>query len=205
MAPQADADTTSPRRLLTQKEYARRRGWSKQYVNQLVKQGRIALTDGRIDPDAADAVLAGMRDPSRGPQVHANGMPHATAPSPRNLGIDPAPGLQGTFNKARTVREHFRAMREKMEFEAATGELVRRGEIEEAAYEIGQVFREHMIRAAEPISTQIADRFGVDPQEALAMVTSGIAQALQQLASQIRANEWGFDKGLPALSSDDDG
>jgi hypothetical protein len=202
MEPQPDADPTLPRHLLTQKEYARRRGWSKQYVNQLVKQGRIALTNGRIDPAAADAALGGMRDPSRGPQVRGDSMPQAMAASQPNLGADPAPGLQGTFTKARTVREHFRAMREKMEFEAATGELVRRREIEEAAYEIGAVFREHMVRAAEPIGNQIAERFGVDPREALELVTSGINQALQQLAAQIRDDEWGFDRGLPAQSSD---
>jgi hypothetical protein len=42
-------------RLLSQKEYAERIGVSAQYVNKLVREGKIELVDGRIDPKKADA------------------------------------------------------------------------------------------------------------------------------------------------------
>ncbi len=38
---------------VTQAEFARQNGWSRQYVNKLVKEGRIKLKGGRIDPVAA--------------------------------------------------------------------------------------------------------------------------------------------------------
>lgn len=61
------------------------------------------------------------------------------------------PGPEGTFVKARTVREHFRATREKMEFEAASGELVRKREVEGAAYEIGVIFASTWYEGQNPL------------------------------------------------------
>jgi hypothetical protein len=192
----ASSSDQPARTLLTQKEYARHRGWSKQYVNQLVKQGRIQLVNGRIDPATADAVLAGARDPSRGRRLQ---MPPEATPSPgarAQIGQGSVAGAEGTFVKARTVREHFRAMREKMEFEAASGELVRRRDVEEAAYEIGVMFREHMTRTAEAIGLRVAARFALKEIEVISIMNDEISQALRRLHDAIQGNEWGFDGGL---------
>jgi hypothetical protein len=43
--------------LISQGAFAREHGWSPQYVNKLVKEGKITLVDGKIDPAAADAEL----------------------------------------------------------------------------------------------------------------------------------------------------
>jgi isopentenyldiphosphate isomerase len=104
--------------------------------------------------------------------------------------------MQGTFAKARTVREHFRAMREKMQFEAAAGRLVSRAEVEVAAHEIGVTFREHMTQAIDAISYRIADQFGVNRYEVRSVVTDEMTQALRRLAVNIRGNEWGFETGM---------
>ena len=190
--------------LLTQKEYARRRGWSKQYVHQLVKQGRIPFVNGRIDPAAADAALAGSRDPSRGPRLRVSAGNSAPSGSRSDVGAHPTPGTEGTFVKARTVREHFRAMREKMEFEAATGELVRRRDVEDEAYAVGVMFREHMMRSAELIAARITAHFATEFQETRMLVTEGMTSALVQLVDQIRGNEWGFDSGLVEVAGKPD-
>ncbi len=75
----------SERQLLTQKEYADRKGWSKQYVNQLVKKGRIPLQGGKIDPVVADAALARDRDPTRAPPFRTDSMAQATPPIRREV------------------------------------------------------------------------------------------------------------------------
>jgi len=49
--------------LITQSEWARRQGFSKQYVNKLVSQGKIKLINGMIDEDAANTVLKKQRNP----------------------------------------------------------------------------------------------------------------------------------------------
>ncbi len=50
---------------ISQSEYARRRGVSRQYVSRLVKEGVIRLKNGKVDPAQADAALAARRDPAR--------------------------------------------------------------------------------------------------------------------------------------------
>lgn len=44
--------------MITQAEYARRRGVSREAVSRAIKDGRISLIDGKIDPVAADAQWA---------------------------------------------------------------------------------------------------------------------------------------------------
>lgn len=50
--------------LISQSEWARRQGFSKQYVNNLIKSGKIKLVDGMIDEGTANSVLTKQRDPS---------------------------------------------------------------------------------------------------------------------------------------------
>ncbi len=49
---------------MTQAEFARQNGWSRQYVNKLVKQGRIEVKGGRIDPVAAKKAIEELAEPS---------------------------------------------------------------------------------------------------------------------------------------------
>lgn len=51
--------------LITQAEYARRRGCSKQAVSKAVKAGRVTLIDGMIDPEIADREWARNTDPEQ--------------------------------------------------------------------------------------------------------------------------------------------
>ena len=43
--------------LVTQSEYAKAKGVSKQYISKIVKQGKLQLVDGRIDEELADEIL----------------------------------------------------------------------------------------------------------------------------------------------------
>ena len=47
--------------LISQAEWARRQGFSRQYVGKLLKQGKIKLTDGKIDEYIANAELENRR------------------------------------------------------------------------------------------------------------------------------------------------
>ena len=51
--------------LISQAEWARRHGFTRQYASRLVKRGVVRLVDGRIDPAEADAALAAVREPAR--------------------------------------------------------------------------------------------------------------------------------------------
>jgi hypothetical protein len=49
-------------KLISQSEYARRKGVSKQRVNQWVKEGTIRLIEGKVDPEQADEDLGNNLD-----------------------------------------------------------------------------------------------------------------------------------------------
>lgn len=74
--------------LITQAEWARCRGFSRQYVTQLIKMGVVRLIDGKIDPDQADAALAAVREPARAERrAGREGRPPAAA-SPSSASSD---------------------------------------------------------------------------------------------------------------------
>src|ERR1700692_3588116 len=67
-----------PAGLLSQGAYARSRGWSPQYVSKLVKQGKIPLVSGKVDPIAANASLARLTYGNREAVRIANAQRRAT-------------------------------------------------------------------------------------------------------------------------------
>ena len=48
--------------LISQSEWARRQGFSKQYAAKLIRQGKITLIDGMIDEYTANAELESYRN-----------------------------------------------------------------------------------------------------------------------------------------------
>ena len=184
MAQKPSDNPGSGQQLLTQKEYADRKGWSKQYVNQLVKKGRIPLKDGRIDPEVADAALAKSRDP-------AQDRTFKTAPMTAEIlkdeaGHPLAPTAQSSFSKVRTVREYYRALREQLEYEQLTGKLVPLSDVKAsctyAAIEIRNGYRVATMRAGQAV----AAKFHLEEREVLEVIKAEINVALTELNRRFR-------------------
>lgn len=51
--------------LLTQAEWARHKGFSRQYAAKLIKQGTVRLTNGKVDAAQAESALVALREPLR--------------------------------------------------------------------------------------------------------------------------------------------
>lgn len=186
--------TSGMRPLMTQKEYAAHRGCSKQYVNQLVKRGRIPLVDGRIDPTVADTALSRQRDPARDPRFRTDNIVAAT-----ESGISggdeierPAPPIA----KARTVREHFRALRERLEYEHLVGKLIVVQEVEDAGCEAGLLVREAFELSAERIGEAIAAQLQVDKAQATEIAAAEIRTSLKELRRRLSEDWWQVGRGL---------
>ena len=199
--PQAHSDQPgSERQLLTQKEYTDRKGWSKQYVNQLVKKGRIPLQGGKIDPVVADAALARDRDPTRAPPFRTDSMTQATPP---NAPGQPDPtGVHGSFAKARAVREHYRALREQLEYDRLVGKLTVVQEVEDAVFEAVRVIHDSLEGAAARIGNTIAGKFGLDERQVHDIITSEFRTSLQELSRQFREKCLAFKEAEPPDSED---
>ena len=95
-------------KLVSQRAYARMKGWSVQYVNKLRREGKLRLVRGKIDPERADADLA----------VNRTGVPKVSEPAERE------PGKIAPLIQAKTIHETYRAKTAKIEYEKLAGKLV---------------------------------------------------------------------------------
>lgn len=188
----------SSSRLMTQREFAEARGWSKQYVNQLVKQGRIPLRSGKIDPDEADRALARSKDPARDRRLQGatSGGPEVVAEAPSHAGEMVGSGPSPPFIKARTVRENYRALKEKLEYEALTGKLIEKDEVRRAAFTAGRLYRDEIQRMARVIADDLAGEFRLDVAQVTGMVRKRIDEALAEIIKRLDDDTLGFETGV---------
>lgn len=153
------------RTLISQAEYARRRGCKPQHVSKLISQGKIKTYGGKkVDPDEADAMLDALADPSRDGVRRANaeryGKPFVAAPKASvaasesrhevhltdeqkaalgRLGDNKAdPDEIPEFAKSKAEREHLGVLRERMELAKDSGKLVERDLAKQLATDVGR-------------------------------------------------------------------
>lgn len=124
--------------LITQAEYARRRGVAKSAVARAVKEGRIVLIDGKIDPAIAD-IQWERNTRSRADSGRAafgdgeGGAGASAAPAP-------APRLDDGYYEQRARRERLEADLAALKLGELQGELVRVADVRtEMGTRLGQV------------------------------------------------------------------
>src|SRR5581483_8736402 len=96
-------------RLVTQAEYARHRGKSRQYISRLAKAGVLVMRGGKVDVAASDAVLDDRPEPV---SERVAAAPVETAPTGT------------TFAQTRTADMVFKARRRKIEYDQKMGRLM---------------------------------------------------------------------------------
>jgi hypothetical protein len=96
-------------RLMTQAEYARHRGKSRQYISRLAKAGVLVMRAGKVDVVSSDAVLDDRPEPV---SERVTSSPAEVAPAGT------------TFAQAKTADMVFKAKLRKMEYDVRMGKLV---------------------------------------------------------------------------------
>ena len=96
-------------KLMSQAEYARHRGKSRQYISRLAKAGVLVMRGGKVNAAASDAVLDDRPEPvsERVVAASSEGAPSGT-----------------TFAQAKTADMVFKAKLRKMEYDVRMGKLV---------------------------------------------------------------------------------
>jgi hypothetical protein len=157
---------------ITRAEYARRRGWSRAYVTQLVNAGRVQIDEGGlIDPDDADASLAAGRDPS----AATRSLP-GEAPPPRPAGGNAGP----TYMQARTLREAANAKLAQLDYQERSGQLLDRAATESEAMALGRELRENLLAIPARLAQGLADCSDAAACETL--LEHALTEALEALA-----------------------
>jgi hypothetical protein len=172
--------------LITQAEYARRRGVSRAAVTQAVKAGRIMLIDGRIDPDVADIQWA-----KNTPNSRTGGPATGAVPPTRNplrgseVEAPPAGAGDPTLLDARTRREQALAELAELELAEKRGELVPVEDIRKALVPKILGVRDALDTLADRLAPLLAAE--ADPAKVYAMLKQEHRQILAQLSSESRA------------------
>ena len=162
--------------LISQREFARQKGCSVQYVNKLVKEGRIKLTEGKIDPETANAAMSSRLTPPRAPaietQYNKNVISKAdTGPTPNS------------YLAARTFHETYKAKREKLLYEQLQGKVVDSDKILEAANSAFANCRVRMRGLAKSMAPILASH--TSPAEIEKIMADAIEGALTVLSDDV--------------------
>lgn len=177
--------------LISQAEFARRRGFSRQYVSRLVRQGVVRLVDGKLDPLEADAALAAQREPAR-PLRRAGGGSGATtdraagpasAPRTSATGVSSHGAASGDLPtlllKTRIKSEVERAKLLELKAKVEAGKYVDADEVKVAAFNRARVVRDSLLNIPDRVAAVLAAE--TDPQKVHALLAAEIRGALEEL------------------------
>ncbi len=176
------------RELISQREYARRRGISHVAVQRAVNAGRISTVEGKIDPDQADREWIQNTDHSK-PRNRITGRPkHTRTPGEPSEPMDfggpvEASGGNGTasgYAKARAARELYAAQLSKLELDRQRGILVRADEVRIGAFNMARKARDQLIALPERLSTVLAAI--QDPSEIQRVLEEEVERICQEIA-----------------------
>ena len=147
--------------LISQREYARRRGISHVAVQRAVAAGRISTVGGKIDPTRADDEWSRNTDQSK-PRNRITGRPkHARVPGEPSQPMDLEEARDGTgtatgYARARAARELYLAQLAKIELDRQRGILVRADEVRLGAFNMARKARDQLIALPERIAAALA-------------------------------------------------
>lgn len=162
--------------LITQAEYARRRGCDPTSVRDAIRAGRITLIDGKIDPDVADVQWA------RNSRARVGSGQRAAEPPAAPAGDDlTAPRLL-TYEEARRRRELAEAQKAELQLAELQGDLIRTADVRAAYAKRAAGLREALLQiparlaavmAAETDQAKCHDLLQSELHQVLAQITEG--------------------------------
>jgi len=150
-------DDGAPRLEMSQAEYARHRGVSRQAIGKLIGKKITLLPNGKIDVVAADRALGETRErvtirdeePDEDGGAPVEG-PRAAAPT-------------GGLTKAKTVTEVYRARLAQLEYEEKTGKLIpAAAAAKEWARTLSKLIADTETFLHATLARDTAERFGLD-------------------------------------------
>ncbi|WP_333023612.1 hypothetical protein [Wolbachia endosymbiont of Pentidionis agamae] len=156
--------------LMTQTEWAREQGFSKQYVCYLVKQWIVELKDGLVDTEQANNALETIRDPSQ-PLRRKNDEDSRS----RNTN-----DLSTMLLKTRIKNEMERGKLLEAKAKAEIGKLVSVAEVKRDAFNTARVVRNNLLNIPDRISALLASLN--DAERIHETLTEEIRTALSELS-----------------------
>ena len=147
--------------LISQSEYARRRGVAKSAVNKAIKEGRITLIDGKIDPTVADIQWAqntrARADAGQPSSEQGAGIGEVAA-APNNAPQAPdsdASSTKDDYQALRIRREAAAVEREERENAKEAGQLVDRNAAKRGTFDAFRALRDDVMNAPQRAAPRV--------------------------------------------------
>jgi hypothetical protein len=154
--------------ILSVRGYAKHRGTGHSTVQKAIATGRIStLPNGMIDSAVAD------REWKENTEVRPTGSSHRTTD-------EESTAVRG-YTRARAIREHFAALREKLEYERLLGSLVSKDEVQVAAFNTSREFRDRMLNIPDRLAAELAAEN--EPARCYEILKLEITKALDDFAT----------------------
>jgi hypothetical protein len=156
--------------LISQSEWAKRQGFSKQYANTLIRSGQIPLSNGLVDEERANAILASIRNPNQ---------PIRRKQSAERR-INPENDLPTLLLKTRIKNEVERGKLLEAKVKSEIGQLVSLEDVKKVAFARGRIIRDSMLNIPDRISFLLATEN--DASKIHEILTKEIREALEELS-----------------------
>ena len=157
--------------LISQAEWARRQGFSKQYVGKLIKLGKIKLTDGKIEEYTANAELESQRNVDL-PQHRKGGGTYFVQDDIHKLLVKTK--LKNEIEKGKLLEARVKA---------ETGELVHIDEVRSTFYAKGRIVRDGILNIPDRISSLLATID--DASQIHEILTQELRTVLEELSNAV--------------------
>lgn len=165
------------RPVMSQAEYARHRGKSRQYISRLAKAGVLVMRNGKVDVGASDAVLDDR------PVAVEPGDTGQAAQS--RAAVDSSGQQQPTnFAQARLAEMVYRAKLRRLDYETRSGKLISADEVKAKWFVLGRQIRDKLLAIPTKLSPQLAA--SGDAREVRELLEAEITAILRALQDDIR-------------------
>jgi len=165
--------------MMTQAEYARRRGCSRNAVNKAIKAGKISLVDRLIDEAEADAAWERNRDPRQESKIAAGASEAVSAYDSSHT--EPPPAGDGlALTVARTRHEVAKARRAELGVKELEHKLIDGDQAEAAWAGMIKSARQKALLLPSELGPKVAVE--TDPVQCTEIIRTGIFAMLTELA-----------------------
>ena len=178
---------------VSQAEFARRIGVSRQYVGKLVKEGKLKKArNGKLDFQKAKAAIELIRDPARESKAKLEkAASDLAAPGPKEPKEPKKGGKSGgsgrmlTFAESKAMKEFWLAKRAKLDFERAAGTLLEEADTRKSLFEALRPLRESLLAAPGRMAGELAPLS--DPSAIESRLMELVREALEEALERAKS------------------
>ncbi len=163
--------------LISQAEYARHRGKSRQYIGRLAKAGVLIMRNGKVDVANSDAVLDDRPvDVELGDAVQATQV--------RSTPVEPTGQQPTNFAQAKLAEMVYRAKLRRLDYETRSGKLIPADDVKAKWFVIARQIRDRLLAIPSKLSPQLAAL--TEAREVRELLDTEITAILRALQDDIR-------------------